>query len=314
MMPQSRVSSPILLLVFNRPDITREVFEAIRHARPTKLYIGADGPRKNISGELEKVNAVREYIMGNIDWSCEVQTRFRDTNLGCKRAVSDAISWFFSCESEGIILEDDCLPVPGFFTFCEWGLHEYRNRKAVGMISGSNLIDYLSPSPYRHGFSKYINVWGWATWRDRWNDCDLSISFSDIRRLDQQLIQDRALSTVERVFWKNVFKHTVMFPSTWDWYVQFQFFKYNLLSVFPSRNLVTNLGFGDSGTHTYGTPPLYWKKSLPDPKLDLMSLPVCDDFAVNRNRDRMLAATIWHCSPWRTVRLTLMNLARYLGT
>lgn len=134
-----KVSTPILFLVFNRPDTTRKVFEKIRQIKPQKLYIAADGPRKDIVAEKIKCEEVRS-IVTEVDWECEVETLFRDNNLGCKCAVGNAITWFFKHEEMGIILEDDCLPDPTFFKFCEELLEKYRFDSRVMSISGSNIM------------------------------------------------------------------------------------------------------------------------------------------------------------------------------
>ena len=101
------LQTPVLFLVFNRPDTTAKVFDAIRVAKPSRLYVASDGARANQPGEAEIVSKVRE-ISTSVDWSCEVKTLFQKENLGCKKAVSKGVSWFFEQEKEGIILEDDC--------------------------------------------------------------------------------------------------------------------------------------------------------------------------------------------------------------
>ena len=113
------INTPVLFLVFNRLDTTKQVFESIKRAQPPRIYISSDGPRNNVDGENEVVEIVRNYILENIDWDCEVYTLFRDRNLGCKYAVSEAITWFFKNEEQGIVLEDDCLPIESFFWYCE---------------------------------------------------------------------------------------------------------------------------------------------------------------------------------------------------
>jgi len=118
--------SPVLFLIFNRPDTTTRVFEAIRAARPERLYVAADGPRMTREGEAERCAEARR-IATAVDWPCEVKTLFRETNLGCRAAVSGAITWFFEHEEEGIILEDDCLPDPSFFPYCTELLAHYRD-------------------------------------------------------------------------------------------------------------------------------------------------------------------------------------------
>ena len=134
----SSKKTAVLFLVFNRPDTTIKVFEKIREAKPSRLYVAADGPREGYSDEKKKVMKVRK-IATNVDWPCEVKTLFRDKNLGCKKGVGTAIKWFFEHEEQGIILEDDCLPDPSFFRFCEELLEEYRHNTKIMLVSGQNL-------------------------------------------------------------------------------------------------------------------------------------------------------------------------------
>ena len=133
--PPHPLNTAVLFLVFNRPDTTRQVFEAIRKAKPPRLYVAADGPREDHPGEDEKVREIRDYVMNNIDWDCEIKTLFRDKNLGCKYAVSGAITWFFENEEMGIILEDDCLPSQSFFWYCEELLKKYKDIDTIMHIN-----------------------------------------------------------------------------------------------------------------------------------------------------------------------------------
>lgn len=158
--------SPVLFLVFNRPDVTQRVFDAIRQARPPKLYVAADGPRKDKAGEAERCKAVQN-IVSMVDWPCEINKLIRDENLGCKIAVSGAIDWFFRQEPEGIILEDDCLPHPDFFLYCDELLEKYRDDERVGLISGTALGDIRAKN-FISGdedfiFNRYPSIWGWAS-------------------------------------------------------------------------------------------------------------------------------------------------------
>jgi len=165
------LTSPVLFLIFNRPETTQQVFSAIRKAKPPRLYVAADGPRSDYPNEDEKCEHSRK-IATNVDWDCEVKTLFRDQNLGCRLAVSQAISWFFENEPEGIILEDDCLPSQSFFWFCQELLEDFRNDKQVGAICGfySNELDYKPSASYF--FSRYMRVWGWAGWRRTFEEYD----------------------------------------------------------------------------------------------------------------------------------------------
>lgn len=302
---------PVLLVMFTRLDTARLVFDKVREVRPAKLYIAADGPRKGRPDDVEKIARVRQYIMGNIDWECDVKTLFRDQNIGCKRGPSEGISWFFKHEEKGIILEDDCVPTTEFFQFCRWALEEYEHKPSVGLVSGSNLVDYRFDSPYRNGFSRYINIWGWATWRDRWAHFNPHVAIPDLKRLDAQLKSDPDLRSWERVFWKNVFKHMLTVESIWDFFFQFAFFQQGLVSVYPTRNLVHNVGFGSDATHTTSLPD-YVRKSMPEEGSNINSRPVLELSAPDIERDRVMAQTIWSCTPLRTLRLSVMNVVRYM--
>jgi hypothetical protein len=167
-----RVTVPILFLVFNRPDTTRQVFEKIREVRPHQLFIGADGPRKAKITEKEQCNLVRK-ISTNVDWDCNVHTFFRESNLGCKQAVSSSISWFFNFVDQRIILEDDCLPEIAFFKYCEHLLEYYHEDDTVMHIAGTNLnwTNYRGNSSYF--FSYYSPILGWASWKRSWEKYDV---------------------------------------------------------------------------------------------------------------------------------------------
>ena len=171
------MNTPILFLLFNRPDETSVVFDVLKIIKPKFLYVACDGPRKNIEGDAENVDKTRK-IIDQITWDCELKTLFRDSNLGCKIAVSEAINWFFENVEEGIILEDDCVPDITFFDYCSELLQFYRDDKRVMHISGLNFLSGpldLQPSAESYHLSKYPAVWGWATWRRAWDLYDVDI-------------------------------------------------------------------------------------------------------------------------------------------
>ena len=242
--------TPVLFLVFNRPDTTIRVFESIRQARPLRLYVAADGPRENKAAESEKVQAVRNYIMTNIDWDCEVKTLFRDNNLGCKHAVSEAITWFFEHEDQGIILEDDCLPHPNFFPFCQELLERYRNEEQVSAITGNNFQNGIKRGKASYYFSKYNHCWGWASWRRAWKMYQGDLPFW----LDWQSSTEwkrKLPNQAERQYWKKIFDRVYRneidsWAYPWTASVWYQ----GGLTVTPNVNLVSNIGFGKNSTHT----------------------------------------------------------------
>lgn len=249
--PNGRVlNTPILFLIFNRLSTTKEVLRSINDVKPSKLYIASDGPRHNKKGESKKVDLVREYILSNINWECEVKTLFRKENLGCKYAVSSAITWFFENEEQGIILEDDCLPTQSFFWYCEELLNKYKYDTRIWHISGSNFqkIDTLNDLSYY--FSKYVHIWGWACWADRWAKYDVemkSYKHSEFAETFKNIVSDPS----ESLFWSNIFyKVSKGKIDTWDYQWVYTSWKNNGLSIEPNVNLVSNIGFGEESTHT----------------------------------------------------------------
>ena len=155
--------TPILFLIFNRPDETKKVFERIKKIKPKFLYIAADGSRKDREGETELCERVKK-VVEIIDWDCEIQRLYRKENLGCKEAVSKGIIWFFENVEQGIILEDDCLPDISFFTYCEELLNRYKDDDRIISIGGTNL-GHKFRNKNSYSFSRFMNMWGWATWR-----------------------------------------------------------------------------------------------------------------------------------------------------
>ncbi|MEY8768498.1 nucleotide-diphospho-sugar transferase [Francisella philomiragia] len=245
--PQYPLNTPVLFLVFNRLDTTKQVFEAIRQAKPPKLYVAADGAREEKKREEQKVKAVREYIMNNIDWNCEVKTLFRDENLGCKYAVSGSINWFFENEEMGIILEDDCLPSQSFFWFCEELLQKYKNNKKIGMISGDNFQRGIKRGEADYYFSVYNHIWGWASWADRWVNYDVEIGNIDSNKFIKELFADKKVVK----YWTDILKSMKnKCIDTWDYQWTFTLWNNKQLSILPNTNLISNIGFGEDATHT----------------------------------------------------------------
>ena len=244
------VDIPILFLVFNRPETTALVFRRIKEMQPTRLFVAADGPRTGKEGEAEKCEAVRQLILGGIDWPCDVKTLFRGHNLGCGNAVSGAISWFFQHVEEGIILEDDTLPDPGFFEFCRTLLEKYRYDDKVKMISGNNFQNGKWRGDGSYYFSAYSHIWGWASWRRTWNEYDFSLSGMDTDNLENHMQKYFEKNDVME-YWKKIFQQVKDgLVNTWDYQLLFSIWKQHGSSILPNVNLVSNIGFGESSTHT----------------------------------------------------------------
>ena len=241
---------PVLFLIFNRPDKTQQVFGEIRKARPQQLFIAADGPRPHVPGEAEKCQKTRQ-ITEQIDWDCEVNTLFREHNLGCGKAVSSAISWFFEHVEEGIILEDDCVPHPSFFYFCQEMLNRYRDDTRVMHVSGSNFQFGQKRGDGSYYFSRVVNVWGWATWRRAWQLYDFDVK-SYPKLLEESVLKDVFCSTNLIRLYTRTFGN--VYHCIWDnWDQQWIYALYtnNALSVVPNKNLIANIGFGSDASAEY---------------------------------------------------------------
>jgi hypothetical protein len=249
-MNDADLETPVLLLVFNRPELTRMVFSAIRAARPRFLYIAADGPRENQPGEQERCAEARS-VLSDIDWNCDVKTLFRNSNLGCRKACASAIDWFFESAGDGIILEDDCYPDHSFFRYCQELLARYRDDERVMHIGGNNFqFGWVRDPDYSYYFSKYGSIWGWASWRRAWKLYDVSMA-SYFEIASKGYLEDILPDGGERRFRVNTFDDIVVRNmDTWD--VQWTYSKLvnRGLSIVPRVNLISNLGFGSDATHT----------------------------------------------------------------
>ena len=234
---------PVAFLVFNRPEPTARVFAAIRAARPPVLLVVADGPRPGKAGEADRVAAVRA-IATAVDWPCDVRTNFAATNMGCKRRVASGIDWVFGEVERAIILEDDCLPAPVFFSFAATMLDRYADEPRVFSVTASNFTGATEPDG--HYFSNYATVWGWATWRDRWlrYAVDPAMPTATLRRVWRW-------NPIVYLTWRHNFAQLVRGRiDTWDLQWVLTVWRERGLAVRPSVNLVRNIGFGSDATHT----------------------------------------------------------------
>jgi len=243
------MDSPILFLIFDRPDTTQKVFESIKRQKPKQLFIAADGPRMNEPGEAIKCKQTRE-IINQIDWDCEVKTLFRDINLGCGVAVSSAITWFFENVNEGIILEDDCFPDHSFFRYCDELLSFYREDTSIMMISGNNFQGGIKRSEGSYYFSHYAHIWGWASWRRAWRCYDYNMEAFPAFLKDNKFNHIFSDKKQVRATIKTMSRAYKKYYNTWDYQWSFSIWEHNGMCIIPEVNLVTNIGFDSRGTHT----------------------------------------------------------------
>jgi hypothetical protein len=236
------IKTPFAFFIFNRPDTTQKVFDRIREVKPSKLFVIADGPRNYKQGEKEKCQQVRK-IIDSIDWPCQLLTNYSDINLGCQKRISTGLDWVFSQVEEAIILEDDCLPDPSFFRFCEELLKKYRNDERIFVISGDNFQLGSKRTEYSYYFSLYNHCWGWATWRRAWQYYDVEIKSWEIIR-DGNWLKDILQNPFAVKYWKNKFQKIYENKiDTWDFQWTLACWLQNGLTILPNTNLVSNIGF-----------------------------------------------------------------------
>jgi len=246
------IQSPVLFLVFNRPKQTARVFDAIRAAEPPRLYVAADGPRPDRECEAAVCEEVLRIAM-QVDWPCEVMSLVREKNLGCKYGPSSAITWFFDQEEQGIILEDDCLPHPDFFLFCDALLERYSDDERVAVVTGDNFQQGQRRGAAAYYFSRYNSCWGWASWRRAWKHYQGDLPFWKEWRGSSEW-SETLPDPVERRYWARIFDRVSRDEiDAWDYPWKACVWHHGGLTATPNVNLVTNIGFGPDATHTKST-------------------------------------------------------------
>lgn len=276
------LKTPVFLLVFNRLDTTKKVFAEIRKARPKKLFIASDGPRKNKKGEKEIVEEIRKYILKRIDWKCEVKTLFRKKNLGCKYSTSGALDWFFENVEQGIILEDDDVPTQSFFKFCQELLERYKDDERVMSISGYNILKKANIKK-SYLFSSYPFVWGFATWRRAWKKMDLELEGYDMNKREV-ILKKYYFGKIERLLVKKRLRDFINKKvNTWDISWGFSHKAHNSFCIVPQVNLIENIGFSDSfSTHTKEN---YWDKKFLEHEKKEISFPLIHPKEIRKNKN-----------------------------
>jgi hypothetical protein len=244
----TRVQNPVAMFLFNRPDTTAPVFAAVRRARPARLLLIADGPRPDVPSDDENCARARALVEA-VDWECEVMTHFSPTNLGLKRRMETGLDWVFAQAETAIILEDDCLPSPDFFTFCDALLARYQHDPRILSIAGSNCLPASQHAGQSYYLSRYPFIWGWATWRRAWQAHDPHMAHwpaaRDARFLNGYLDDPAAAS-----YWAYQFETTLETQHTWDYAWTLSCWLRQGLCIVPAANLVSNIGYGPSATHT----------------------------------------------------------------
>lgn len=240
---------PVLFIIFNRKDRALESFQPIKRYQPSTLYIAADGPRDEKVGEKRLCSETRDAILSEIDWKCDVHTLFREHNVGCGRGVSEAITWMFETEEDGIIIEDDCLVCDDFFLFCEELLPRYKDNEHIAQINGFDL-KYSGKTCDSYFFTSYPEIWGWATWKRAWNNIDFRMNdFPKVKKtLWKRFPFTEAL--IHYLLWNRLYRNIKKGQKIYAWGYQWSIYVFmqHKLCINPFANLVINTGFG-TGTN-----------------------------------------------------------------
>ncbi len=238
---------PVLLIGFNRPDNLERVFNVVKNYKPEKLFIAIDAPRND---QEQKLCDQSKTLEQKVDWPCEVYTKYPESNLGCRIAVSEAITWFFTHIESGVILEDDCLPSLDFFSFCEQALPKYCDNDKVMQISGTNYQHQALGKCY---FSTINDIWGWATWKRAWDKFSLEIEEYDPKKVDHYFQNDAISSWLKSYMYDYTQLNANIWSTAWVWAM----IKEGSYSLIPPYNLVENIGFNENSTHVSDTFRIY---------------------------------------------------------
>ena len=274
--------SPILLITFNRPEHVQRVLSSIRKQQPKSLFVFQDGARTDHADDIEKCALVREVIDKLVDWDCDLHTFFADRNFGCGAGPMTGINWFFNNVEKGIVMEDDCLPHPDFYGYCEDLLERYQNNESIRFIN-STLYDDRWRCKASYDFSHYMVTGAWAGWKRTWNGFDLNLNGLDARLLRRRVLFLTA-NRAEANWWYSIVKEIqedVKKKSYWDYQMQIHLFMDNALTIHPKVNLISNIGFDAEGTHTLNNNDLHGER----PVFPILPLTHPSEIAVDKTRD-----------------------------
>ena len=253
-----KITAPVLLIAFNRPDTTKIVFDKIRDVRPIKLYVALDGPRLNKEREEILCKEVQD-IVRNVDWTCEVYYKINEINKGAEVTVSSAISWVLQNEEYVIILEDDIVAPMSFFYFMQEMLERYKNDHRIGIVSGCNYTPIDCKGGEDYFFAKYGHSWGWGTWKRTWDKFDLNTTISD-EHLSMKYLKTISNSKAEAGYYRKKFlriKKNGPGNSTWDNIGGYIFRVNGYMNIVPRVNLTSNIGI--YGLHANGINKHYYR-------------------------------------------------------
>lgn len=244
------LKTPVAFIIFNRPKCTRRVFNRIREARPEKLYLIADAPRAHKTGEAATCAETRRLVEEMIDWPCEVHKNYATENMGCGKRIPSGLDWVFDREEEAIIMEDDILADRSFFHFCTSMLERYRDDETIMQIGGYNRFNY-KPASCSYFYSRFCDIWGWATWRSEWEKFK-AIDQAEWERIKRENLLVPKCTSAKETEMRTFVLDDIFSGKLSAWGMRWELTKLmnHGLGVVPSKNLVKNIGFGMDASHT----------------------------------------------------------------
>ena len=255
------VDVAVLCIFFARPNCFKQVFEAVRQARPRTLLLWQDGPRKGRADDIENIEKCRK-IAENIDWDCTVYKNYHDENMGCDPSTHLSHKWAFSLVDKCIILEDDIVPSQSFFPFCKELLDKYESDRRVSRICGMNILgEYDVPSDYF--FARTGNSWGWATWKREADLWETDYDFLDDEYAKNCLINYFGDDKKQQEWVKTVGMRKKQGVPYWEHIVNATTLLNSGLIIYPSKNMICNVGIDANSTHandSYDKMPQYVKR------------------------------------------------------
>lgn len=302
----SQADTPVLLLIFNRPDKVQKLVEALEKVRPKKIYVSADGPRSHIDSDVINCEKARS-IATNLPWECEIHTNFSNNNLGCMYGPVRGVSWFFENEEMGIILEDDCIPTLSFFNYVTGLLEKYKNDEKIMHINGTSFLTQEQTKQINstYYFSAITFVWGWASWRRAWKQFD--IEMKEINKTKILLLQNKIfLESKHAKFWINLFNHVKNRSELGIWDAQWAYtvMSKNGITITPTQNLIENIGFGDDATHTIEKFP-HARKSIDS----ITDIKHPTEIYINKELDRVVMDKVFYLSLWKKITIFARSIS-----
>ena len=286
---ENKFKTPILIIAWKRPKQTKELIKKIKQINPTNLYVACDGPKNESTLDDNKVKKTKELLLKSFEEVRQKKFLYSDINQGCKLGVSNAIEWFFEHETEGIILEDDCIPNLEFFSFCQEMLETYRNDERIWSITGHNQQNNIQRGSGTYYFSKYPRSWGWATWKRCWVKYDRDITdWPNIK--SKGILKNKLKNQREINFWEKILDSIYYYnlPNTWDYQWTLSSFLNSGLTIVPNKNLIKNIGFDEDSTHTFMSDSNTFIEIDLEKNNDIFPTIHPDYFVINKEADKIV--------------------------